>query len=98
MQHSYRKPINPELRIVWLWLFALLALSLVPWFYLFGLTGMIGDSGNPLSISDYLFLAWIWTYPITLLIALILRRRLPLLILLPVLDGASLIGVMGRVR
>ena len=63
------------MRALWLWVFALLAVCLVPWFFLFGLTGMIGDSADPLSITDYSFLAWIWTYPVSLLIALVLRRE-----------------------
>ena len=98
MQESDLKPTNPEIRVAWRWLFALLALCLIPWFYLFALTGMIGDSGNPLSIRDYLFLAWIWTYPLTLVIALILRRRIPALILLPLLHVVSFIAWLGGIR
>lgn len=78
-----------EFQAAWFSLFALLALCLLPWFYLFGLSGMVRDSGNPLSIRDYLFLAWIWTFPLTLAIALIFRRRIPVLIVLPLLHAVS---------
>jgi hypothetical protein len=85
-------PSRREIQIAWFWIFALLALCLLPWFYLFGLSGIVGDSGNPLSIRDYLLLAWIWTFPLTLAIALIFRRRVPALILLPLLHAVSFIA------
>jgi hypothetical protein len=52
---------------------------------------MVGDSGNPLTTRDYLFLAWIWTYLLTLSCALIFRRKLPALIILPLLHVLSFI-------
>jgi hypothetical protein len=78
-----------DLQAAWLWLFALLALCLIPWFYFCALTGMVGESGNPLTIRDYLFLAWIWAYPLTLIIALVFRRLSRALILLPLLQVVS---------
>lgn len=82
-----------EMKAAWFCLFALLTLCLLPWLYLFGLAGMVGDSGNPLGIRDYLFLAWTWTFSLTLAIALIFRRRAPALILLPLLHAVSFIIV-----
>ncbi len=82
-----------EIKTAWFCLFAVLALCLLPWFYLFGLSGMVGDSGNPLGIRAYLFLAWIWTFPLTLAIALFSRRRVPALIILPLLHVVSFVIV-----
>ena len=75
-----------EVRTVWLCLFSFLALGLLPWFFLFSLSGMAWDSGNPLRFRDYIFLAWVWTFPLTLAAALIFRRRMPALILLLCMD------------
>jgi len=84
-------------REIRLCLFALLPLCLLPWFYLFGLSGMAGDSGNALGARDYLFLAWIWTFPLTLAVALIFRRRIPDLILLPLLHAVSFIAWLAPI-
>ena len=84
-----------ETQTAWFCLFALLALCLLPWFFLFGLSGMAGDSGSPLHVQDYLFLGWIWTFPLTLAMALIFRRRVPDLILLPLLHAVSFISVFN---
>jgi hypothetical protein len=92
------KLTSREIQTAWFCLFALLALCLLPWFYLFGLSGMVGDSGNPLSIRDYLFLAWIWTFPLTLAITLIFRRRVPALIFLPLLHAVSFIAWLTPIR
>jgi hypothetical protein len=87
-----------EIQTAWFCLFALLGFCLLPWFYLFGLTGMMGDSGSPLSTRDHLFLAWIWAYPLTLVIALVFRRTLPALIILPLLHVVSLIAWLAIAR
>ena len=80
-----------DFQIGWFCLFALLVLCLLPWFRLFGLSGMVAGSGNPLTIRDYLFIVWIWTFPFTLAVALIFRRRIPALIVLPLLYALSFI-------
>jgi hypothetical protein len=86
---------NSEIQTAWFVLFALLALCLLPWFYLFGLSGMVWDSGNPLRVREYMFLVWVWTFPLTLAAALIFRRRIPALILLPLLHAVSFIVAGG---
>jgi hypothetical protein len=59
MQESCLKPANIEIQAAWFWLFAIWALLLLPWFFPFGLTGMMWDSGNPPSIWDYIGIACI---------------------------------------
>ena len=90
--HTLREPpriarlSSREIHTAWFLLFAIWALLLVPWFTLFGLTGMAWDSGNSPSIVDGIGIACIWTYPVMLVVALIFRRKLPALILLPSLN------------
>jgi len=76
------KLTKSEIQVAWfIWAFLL-----IPWFYLFSLTGMAWDGGNSLSVVDYVGLACIWTYPVMLVIAYVLRRKLPVLIFLPLLN------------
>jgi hypothetical protein len=87
-----------DIQTAWLCLFTFLALCLLPWFFLFGLSGMAGDSGNPLKLRNYLFLAWVWSFPLTLAAALIFRRRIPALILLPLLHAMSFFLAGGEAQ
>jgi hypothetical protein len=84
-----------ETQTAWFFLFAIWALLLLPWFTLFGLTGMAWDSGDPLPIRDRVGIACIWAYPLTVVISLIFRRKAPALVLLPLLNIAVL-GVLFK--
>jgi hypothetical protein len=62
-----------------IWLFLLL-----PWFPFAGLSGMAFDGGK--KTSAYVFVWALWTYPLVLFIASMLKRRIPGAILLPFLN------------
>lgn len=69
------------------WVFRLLvvwAFLLVPWAPFFLLSGMAFDAGP--SIQAYAFVWSVWTYPFVLITAALLRRKVPLLVLLPTLN------------
>jgi hypothetical protein len=57
---------------------------LVPWLVFAGLVGMALDGGP--GTAAYLLIGSVWTYPLVVLAASILRRRKPALILLPILN------------
>jgi hypothetical protein len=69
--------------IVWLVL-------LLPWFLFAGLSGMAFDAGP--SAEAYTFVWSVWTYPVTLGIAAVLRRWVPWIVLLPFLNMAACIA------
>lgn len=85
-QESYLESINHKIQTGWPFLFAIWFLLLAPWFYILGLTGMMWDSGNPLKVGERAFIASIVTYPVMLVISLTFRRKLPALVLLPLLN------------
>jgi len=69
------------------WVFRLLvvwAFLLVPWAPFFLFSGMAFDAGP--SIHAYVFVGSVWTYPFVLLTAALLRRKVPLLVVLPCLN------------
>ena len=59
-----------------IWLFLL-----IPWMPFAGLSGMAFDGGA--KTSAYIFTCAVWTYPPALLVAWMLRRRVPEAIFLP---------------
>lgn len=63
---------------------------LVPWFPFALLSGMAFDGGP--TIQAYLFAASVWTYPITVGIAAIFRKRVPGLLMLPLLNVFCFLG------
>ena len=67
--------------IVWLVL-------LVPWFMYAPLAGLAFDGGVTLSAS---VAVWsLWTYPLTVIAAAVLRKLAPAFILLPFLNGLGI--------
>jgi len=74
-----RTPLHPYV-IVWLVIWCLL---LIPWCLFAGLAGMAFDGGY--TASAYAFAWSIWTYPISLAIAFLCRRRFPALVVLPLI-------------
>jgi hypothetical protein len=60
-------------------------LLLVPWFFVWGLFGMVSDAGP--SFLAYLFVASVWSYPVSVVLAATLRDRKPIMVFLPCLNG-----------
>jgi hypothetical protein len=60
---------------------------LIPWLPFAALAGMASDGGVPL--TAYVFVGAIWSYPISLWIAFVARRKMPVLVLLPLLNVAA---------
>ena len=59
-------------------------LLLLPWFLFAGLAGMAFDGGA--TLGAYVFVISVWTYPLSVLIVGLFRRRVPSLISLPILN------------
>ena len=57
---------------------------IIPWFLWAGLSGMAFDGGY--TAEAYTFVWSVWTYPISVLIAAVLRRWRPEFVLLPILN------------
>ena len=78
---EFRRPQPTQLQpyvAVWLIIWCLL---LVPWGLFAALSGMAFDGGY--TFSAYLFAWSVWTYPVSLTIAFIFRRKYPALVFLP---------------
>ena len=83
-----RKQRNIEgFLIVWLVLFA-------PWLPFAMLSGMAFDGGR--TPQAYLFFWSVLTYPVAVGIALISRKRAPVLVLLPILNVIGFFASGGR--
>ena len=82
------KPITAE-EADWatLFVFVLWLLLLVPWFMIAPLAAMAFDPGP--SLGAYAFVFSTWTYPISVGLAGIFRRKAPLIVLLPCLNVAG---------
>ena len=65
-------------------LFVVWLVLLLPWLPLFFLSGMAFDAGP--TLEAYVFVFFLWTYPISVFIVGILRNKKPLLALLPLLN------------
>jgi hypothetical protein len=57
---------------------------LIPWFPFAALAGMAFDGGR--TLNAYIFVWSLWTYPVALVISVILKRWVPNMILLPFLN------------
>jgi hypothetical protein len=66
---------------------AVWCILLVPWALFALLAGMAFDAGP--TWQAYTFVWSVWTYPVTLAIAALLRRRVPWLICAPLLNLAG---------
>src|SRR5207248_1001781 len=62
-------------------------LLLVPWILFAGLAGMAFDGGY--TTGAYIFVWSVWTYPITVGISFLFRRKHPRLVWLPALNFIS---------
>ncbi|MFZ1146701.1 MAG: hypothetical protein WAN37_17725 [Bryobacteraceae bacterium] len=71
------KPLVKGILVIWLVL-------LIPWLPFAALCGMAFDGGA--TWEAYTFVWSIWLYPVTLYIGFAFRQKIPLLILLPVLN------------
>jgi len=61
---------------------------LILWFPFVSLSGMVFDGGA--TATAYRFVWSLWTYPVSVVIGILLRKRLPLFSLLPVLNVISI--------
>jgi hypothetical protein len=78
------------------WVFALLivwVVLFVPWAPFALLSGMAFDAGP--SIHAYVFFWSLWTYPFVVLTAVLLRRKVPMLVILPCLNFIAFL-ISGR--
>jgi hypothetical protein len=57
---------------------------MIPWLLVAGMAGVAFDGGA--RSAAYMFVWSVWTYPIVLLIAVIFRKKSPLIIWLPFLN------------
>lgn len=62
---------------------------LLPWLPMALLSGMAFDGGP--TWHAYLFMWAMWTYPLSVIVVLILRRSVPLSVFLPVLNVAAIV-------
>ena len=67
-------PLAKVMLIIW-------AVLLVPWLPFAALSGMAFDGGP--TLAAYLFVWGLLTYPVSLLIAWLLRKKAPFLVFLP---------------
>lgn len=76
-------PIHPAVKaILYIWI-----ALLVPWLPFAGLAGMAFDAGYVW--YAYMFVWAVWSYPITVAIAFFLRRRAPIMCLLPCVNALA---------
>jgi len=71
--------IQVALLVVWV-------LLMVPWFFIAPLLGMAFDGGS--TLEAYILVSSVWSYPLCVLIAFLLARRLPKTVFLPFLNLA----------
>jgi hypothetical protein len=82
---------NPSFQRLYKALYVFWIILIVPWVPFALLAGMAFDSGP--SFSAYLFVSCVWTYPIVVLIAFLLKKRVPMIGFLPFLNlGAFCLG------
>lgn len=74
------EPLKPAVKIM----LGIWFLLLIPWLPFAGLSGMAFDGGY--TLQAYIFVWAVWTYPITLGIAFLSRRKHPGLVWLPFLN------------
>ncbi|MGH9490279.1 MAG: hypothetical protein ACRD17_07175 [Terriglobales bacterium] len=77
-------PLQPYVA-VWLIIWCVL---LIPWALFAALSGMAFDGGD--TFSAYFFVWSVWTYPVSLLIAFLFRRKCPALVFLPMIHGIAI--------
>ncbi len=65
-------------------LFLIWKILLLPWIVLAPLLGMVADS--PASLSTYVGLWSVWSYPISVLTVWIFRKRYPRIVLFPCIN------------
>jgi hypothetical protein len=63
----------------------------LPWFFLAPLSLMTFDSGP--SRQAYVIVVSLWTYPVTVGIAYLLRKKLPAMMLLPFLNFFGVLSI-----
>lgn len=76
-----KKLTADETNVVTLFLLVLWLILLVPWLFFAGLSAMAFDPGP--SFAAYVFVLAILTYPVSVVIVLTFRKKLPLISLLP---------------
>ena len=67
---------------------ALWIVLLFPWFLSAGIAAQVFEAGD--IWQAYLFVSSVWLYPVSVYIAFFSRQRIPLLVLLPLLNVAGL--------
>ena len=60
-------------------------LLLVPWFFVWALFGLAFDGGS--IFVAYLLVCSVWSYPVSVVLAAVLRDRKPILVFLPFVNG-----------
>ena len=68
----------------WLWV-----ILLIPWIFFFPLSGMAFDAGY--TLEAYVFFWSVASYPVTVIVAGLARKKVPPLIFLPFLNFAGVL-------
>jgi len=84
-----QKLITREIHTALFFLWIILAL---PWLIFAPRLGMVFDSGEPHSLKVYTLLVAVWSYPLAVTLAAVLRHKMPMIAFLPFLNvGSALI-------
>src|SRR5262249_1157219 len=75
-----------EINVATMFVFGFWLALLVPWFMIAPLAVMAFDPGP--TLKAYIFVFSTWTYPISLIIIWLCRRKFPLVVLLPIINLA----------
>lgn len=88
MQSNQRDEVveKPPIPSIYNVLFVLWLLLLLPWIVIAPLSGMMFDA--PPTIGVYVLFWTILTYPVPVIIAAVLRKKVPAIVLLPLLNFA----------